>query len=133
MNTRCRGKHGRLSRGVDNPTEDEEQKALVKWMTLKNILFYHIPNGGYRSKSEAARFKALGVQAGVPDICIPMPKKGYSGLYIELKRRKGGKLSEEQVVWLSLLGACNYQAVVAYGWDEAREYIEEYLNDYISV
>lgn len=133
MSTKCKRMRGRLSLGVNVPTEDEEQKALVQWLRLNDILFYHIPNGGYRSKSEAARFQALGVQAGVPDICIPMPQKGYAGLYIELKRRKGGKLSDAQKRWLILLESCNYLAVVAYGWDEARNYVEEYLNDHLPV
>ena len=58
------------------PTEDEEQIALMKWAAVMSgrypelRLMYHIPNGGARSKPEAARFKAMGVKKGVPDICI---------------------------------------------------------------
>lgn len=55
---------------------------------------YHVPNGGKRSKSEAARFRAMGVKAGVPDMIAP-----YNGLYIELKRQRGGTVSAAQKQW----------------------------------
>ena len=44
-----------------------------------------MPNGGKRNPAEAARFKAMGVKAGVPDLCLPVPMNGYAGLYIEMK------------------------------------------------
>lgn len=61
---------------------------------------YHIPNGGKRGKVEAIHFKAEGVKAGVPDICLPVPRGEWHGLYIELKRREGGRVSPEQTKWL---------------------------------
>ena len=27
----------------------------------------------------------MGVKAGVPDLCLPVPMNGYAGLYIEMK------------------------------------------------
>lgn len=33
-----------------------------------DLVFFHVPNGGKRSKSEAGRFKAMGVLAGVADL-----------------------------------------------------------------
>jgi hypothetical protein len=59
---------------------------------MKDIVFCHIPNGGYRTKAEAGIFKAMGVQSGAPDLVIWM--KGET-LQIELKARKG-KLSDAQ-------------------------------------
>ena len=47
---------------------------------------FHIPNGGFRNKREAAKFKAIGVISGVPDLCLIW--KGLSH-YIELKTPKG--------------------------------------------
>lgn len=60
-----------------NPTEAVEQAALFRWAVLQPPesgirLMMHIPNGGYRKPSEAARFRALGVRAGVPDILLPV-------------------------------------------------------------
>lgn len=55
-------------------------------------MFFHIPNGGRRSRVEAAIFKSLGVKAGMPDICILDTGEAY---FIELKARKG-RLSDAQ-------------------------------------
>lgn len=115
------------------PTEDTEQMHLFEWAAWickqypELDLMHHIPNGGKRSKSEAARFKALGVKAGVPDIFLPCAQGGYHGLYIELKRTKGGKLSAAQKEWIDALRGQGYKVIVCYGFDEAREVIISYL------
>lgn len=115
------------------PTEDTEQAHIFAWAAWASgkypelDLMHHIPNGGKRSKSEAARFKAQGVKAGVPDIFLPCARGGYHGLYIELKRTKGGKLSAAQKEWIDALRGQDYKVIVCYGFDEAREVIINYL------
>jgi hypothetical protein len=95
-------------------TEVCEQIRVATWLAKKRIVFYHIPNGGYRRFEEAVKLKNMGVAAGVPDICIPIARKGYHGLYIELKRESGGKLSEAQRYWGEVLMA------EGYAWHEAK-------------
>lgn len=115
------------------PTEDTEQAHIFAWAAWASgkypelDLMHHIPNGGKRSKSEAARFKAQGVKAGVPDIFLPCARGSYHGLYIELKRTKGGKLSAAQKEWIDALRGQGYKVIVCYGFDEAREVIINYL------
>lgn len=115
------------------PTEDTEHAHIFAWAAWASgkypelDLMHHIPNGGKRSKSEAARFKAQGVKAGVPDIFLPCARGGYHGLYIELKRTKGGKLSAAQKEWIDALRGQDYKVIVCYGFDEAREVIISYL------
>ena len=93
----------------NTPTEDVEQTQLFAWANFARgkypelTLMYHVPNGGKRSKAEAVRFKAQGVKAGVPDICLPVPRGKYHGLYIELKRVKGGRVSAAQEEYISAL------------------------------
>lgn len=89
-------------------------------------LLYHIPNGGRRDRAEAARLKAEGVKAGVPDLCLPVARGGWHGLYIELKV-PGNRPTQNQREWLEQLRGQGYAAVVCYGFDEARRAIEEYL------
>lgn len=114
--------------------EDEEQKIIFEWAALMESnypalrLMYHVPNGGKRSITEAKRFKAQGVKAGVPDIALPYPNGKYHGLYIELKAI-GGKLSENQKQWLALLSTVGYKAVCCYGAEEAIGAIKTYLNE----
>lgn len=115
------------------PNEDEEQMALFEWARLQCgrwpelALMHHIPNGGKRSKTEAARFKEMGVKAGVPDIFLPAAKGGHHGLYIELKRQRGGKVSERQKEWAEALSKQGYRVIICHGWPAAAEAILEYL------
>lgn len=73
--------------------EDYIQFQCAQWLRENDILFFHVPNGGNRSKSEGARFKAMGVLAGVPDLVILLPNAVT--LFIELKTKKGS-LSKAQ-------------------------------------
>lgn len=117
------------------PTEGTEQATLFSWAKMVSHkrpelrLLYHIPNGGHRSKSEAARFKAEGVKPGVPDLCLPVARGPYHGLYIELKRQKGGKVSDAQKEWIAALTTQGYLAEVCYGWKDAAALIEDYLDE----
>lgn len=123
----------KLARTSAAPTEAQEQESLFRWAAYNRVkypeleLMYHVPNGGGRNLIEAAHLKAQGVKPGVPDICLPVPNIKYTALYIELKRRKGGKVSDAQRGWITALNRVGCRAVVCHGWDEAREEIERYL------
>src|SRR5699024_2367061 len=65
-------------------------------------LMYHVPNEGKRSARQGARMRAEGLRAGVPDICLPVPRGGYSALYIELKAGRN-KPTDDQLAWLAAL------------------------------
>jgi len=116
------------------PTEHEEQAALFRWLAFvgatvcpEALLAFAIPNAAKRSMALAAMMKAEGMKAGVPDVCLPVPRHGRHGLYIEMKRRKGGKESDEQKYWRICLNGMGYRAVVCRGYDEARAVFSEYL------
>lgn len=109
------------------PTEDYEQIKAATYLTKNNILFYHIPNGGKRHMLEAIKFKRMGVKAGVPDICIPIARGCYHGLYIELKRSVGGVVSTNQTWWLAELKRQGYAVYVAQGADDLIQYVHTYL------
>ena len=117
------------------PTESQEQQSLFLWAAYLRgkfpelDLLYHIPNGGKRGKGEGGRFKAEGVKAGVPDICLPVARGGYHGLYIELKRQKGSRLHETQKEWLESLTKQGYYTAVCHGWQMAADVIEKYLTE----
>lgn len=76
---------------------------------------------------EAARLRAQGVKSGVPDLCLPVARGGNHGLYIELKRQRGGRISEEQVRWIDGLLEQGYAAAICKGWQEAASAIIDYL------
>jgi hypothetical protein len=114
--------------------ESEKQTALFEWAALAKgkypelDLLYHVPNGGSRNKIEAGRLQAQGVKAGVPDLCLPVPRGEYHSLYIELKRIKGGSASAEQEQWIDFLRGQGYAAEICKGWMQAKELIEGYLD-----
>lgn len=113
-------------------SESEEQQALFQWAEMMSrrynelTLLYHIPNGGARCKGTAGRLKAEGVKSGVPDICLPVAKGKYHGLYIELKVGTN-KPSPNQVRWIDALLEQKYQAKICYGWQEAAAVISNYM------
>ena len=115
------------------PTEGVEQATLFSWAQMRTYwypeltLMFHIPNGGKRSKAEAGRFRAEGVKSGVPDICLPVARRGCHGLYIELKRVKGSHISREQLQWMDALARQGYQCAICKGWEMARDVIIDYL------
>ena len=120
--------------------EEQEQTAVFRWARMQEgvhpelALLHHIPNGGARSKATAGRLKAEGVKAGIPDICLPVPKNGYGALYIELKVSENkalgvrkGRVSDCQAAMLKSLSDYGNRAVVCYGAEEAIRAIKEYI------
>lgn len=113
------------------PTEHLEQITLIAWYrrTYKNELLIAIPNGGKRHIKTALAMKQEGTSKGFPDLFLPVPNNQFYGLFIEMKRQKGGTVSKEQKAWLEYLNSVGYQATVCKGFIEAKEVIECYLKD----
>lgn len=105
------------------PSEHEEQVAFVQWFRRKYapVRMFAIPNGGFRTRSTAARLKSEGVMRGIPDLFIPK-----WSLWIEMKRTKGGRLSPDQVNWKNYLEEIGHTVLVAYGAQNAMELIDEF-------
>lgn len=124
------------------PLESVEQQRLILWADHKRIgadtvgsFLFAIPNGGSRAKttarfsSEAFRMKREGIRPGVPDLMLAVPKQGYAGLFIEMKRavKSLSRVSPEQKIWHKRLSDIGYMVIVAYGAKEAMSAICEYL------
>ena len=115
------------------PTESAEQTWLFQWIAYAQgahpelRLCFHIPNEGRRDPRTGHNLKVHGMRPGVPDIMLPVARGIYHGLFIELKRRKYGRVSEEQAVWIDRLNRVGYRAVVCAGWEAARDEILRYL------
>ena len=114
------------------PTEAQEQMTLFSWAAMQSgkypelNLLYHVPNGGSRHKAEAGRLRAEGVKAGVPDLCLPVARGQYHGLYIELKAGEN-TTTKKQKEWLEYLRQQGYYTAICYGWQPAAQLIEQYL------
>ncbi len=106
----------------ETPSEHAEQREFVSWFRKRHrgVRIIAIPNGGQRSIATAARLKAEGVMAGVPDLFIPAWR-----VWIEMKREKGGCVSADQKDWLAYLTECGYRCFVARGAEDAKRQIIE--------
>lgn len=112
--------------------EGQEQAALMREIELRYPevfeLIYHVPNGGHRVKAVAAKLKAQGVKAGIPDLVLPMARGGYFGLYIEFKATvEPAPVSTSQKGCLRRLNAQGYLAIVCRGHFDAMEQLRAYL------
>ncbi len=112
--------------------EHQEQAALMQYaelMAQKDArweMLFSIPNGGKRHIVTAQRLKKEGAKAGIPDLMLAVPCGCYSGLFLEMKSKKG-RLTETQEDWTRRLEKWGYKVAVCYGWIEAKETIEKYL------
>lgn len=107
--------------------ETEEQESLVQYLKFRGLKFSAIPNGMYtKSWAVKRKNKREGVNSGVPDMLVILPKKL---LFIELKREKGGTVSPEQKEWIEKLNGIGNQieAIVSRGCGEAIDKIEKEL------
>lgn len=94
-----------------------------------------IPNGGLRHPKVAALLKLAGVRAGAPDVLVAIPIRWSSdselfscpGLFIEMKRKTGGRVSEDQHRVHKALRGQGYQVEVCEGARKAFEVFEAYL------
>lgn len=115
-----------------NSSEQDEQEAVMKWAAHHTgrypelELLFHIPNGGKRDKFVAFQLKRAGVKAGVPDLCLPVARDGYHGLFIELKYGRN-TTTTKQDGWLEQLHEQGYMAVTCWGWQEAVDVLKDYL------
>ena len=112
--------------------EHDEECALFEWARMNEgfypelRLLHAIPNGGWRHKATAARLKREGVKPGVPDVCLPVARHGWHGLYIEMKVGYN-KPTDNQEQWLRDLELQGYMTEVCYDWQNAANIIEAYL------
>lgn len=115
--------------------EYQEQKKLFQWSQQPQVrgqypclkLLFHIKNEERNATPAAVAIdRAAGVKKGVPDLCLPVPRSGYHGLYIEMKA-PNGRTSPEQDWWLEELRGQGYRTAVCYCWEDGAAVLLGYL------
>lgn len=121
-------------------SESQEQQAVMQWFRLQ-YPEYHliaIPNGqwiagmGKRKYALINKYKKEGMTSGVSDLFLCVARKGYHGLWLEMKDR-GSTFATVSVVqrsWMLNMKLAGYLAKWAAGFEQAKEIIEEYLNNH---
>lgn len=108
-------------------TEAQEQAAVVDFCALWGIEIVHVPNEGKRTLANGRQLARMGLRKGFPDLFIPIARKGYHGMFIELKRDIHCKATEHQQRWIKYLNEQGYYAVICYGADDAIQQIGKYF------
>lgn len=108
------------------PLEHAEQKGFVNWFRdrFPSVLIFAVPNGDHRAITTAKRLKAEGVVAGIPDLYIPA-----WNLWVEMKRREGGRLSEDQRSIIAHLESVGHHVIVGKGAEDASRQVLTFLQN----
>ena len=103
--------------------ERDLQTAVFQWRDMQLGVYpelaflYASLNGQYA----AGHRTEPGLTSGVPDLHLPLPRRGYHGLWIELKAGKN-KPSASQTRRLDWLNANGHYAVCI--WDDLQQVID---------
>ena len=131
----------RMTRKFLIPTENQEQRALVKWLSLHPVLkdyFYKNNNEGKRTEAQTWNLKLMGLRPGVSDLLIPYPSRTglYAGLWLEVKRNMNyppsARKSEtwvRQQEWIDRMKTVGYDGYFCYGFEDGIKIIERYLKE----
>ncbi len=125
------------SKAVKVPSEAQEQRALVKWISYHPIVrdyFCKNNNEGKRTSLQGFNLKLMGLRAGVSDLLLYYPTNRFHGLFLEVKRNRKYSKSEmltetwiAQQEFIKRVQGVGYAAEVCYGFDDGKRIIEEYL------
>lgn len=102
----------------------------LKMWPVESESMFHIINesGGSGSSYYGEELNKQGRKKGVPDWPVMVPRGGYHGLFVEIKRENGGSISKEQKAFFTRHLALGYQCIFAYGYKAALVAIKEYLD-----
>lgn len=107
----------------DSNAEAARQAAIVEYVRLvaPEIIIWAVPNGGLRTKSEAARLKWTGVLAGVLDLTLALPAGGCA--FWETKTPRG-RLSADQLAFIARIEALGHIWAIVRDIDDARRELQ---------
>jgi hypothetical protein len=121
-------------RKVRNHPEQTEQVKLVRWLRGKGLMFSSLNNSFYGlTAGQMAKAKAQGLNPGVPDLMVVIPYENSLLcsriiLFIEMKAAHG-RATPEQTQWILALNNIYTKARICKEFEEAKAFVEEYLNN----
>lgn len=126
------GKRPAPARAPKRHPESELQRTCVQYFRLQYpkhaLMLFAVPNGGGRSRIEAAIMKAEGVTAGVSDLILLESRGGWGALCIEMKTRsKKSKQRESQEEWQAATEAAGNRYEVCRSFEEFKSVIDDYM------
>lgn len=120
-------------------SENQEQRALVKWIRMQPHLrefIVKLNNEGKRTEAQGWHLKLMGMCPGASDLFLAYPTRQHAGAWIEVKRNKKYTPSEmaspswvAEMKFQERMRRIGYATCVAYGWEMGKAFIEQYLDD----
>lgn len=103
---------------MNAPKEHKEQRAVLGWLRKRGYFVYAIPN-----HKEMRIYD--GAVSGLPDLQISL--EGGKVIWIEMKRTKGGRLSQKQVEIHAYLKSIGHIVILGYGAKDAVAKLKPHL------
>lgn len=105
-------------------------KSICDYLDCKypNVFYFHPHNESKRSPYERFLIKVMRLRPGIPDLLIPLPKKGKNGMAVEFKI-KPNKLTKNQLKIINILNSYNWNVIICYSFEEAKIHIDKYLEE----
>jgi len=100
------------------PKEHKEQRAVLTWFRNRGYFIYAIPN--HKGQREYD-----GAISGMPDLQVVL--QGGKVIWIEMKRTKGGVLSDKQKLVHAHLRRLGHVVIVGLGGKDAVEQFKEMM------
>ena len=118
-------------RHADHP-ESRLQRDCVAWFRLQYPkhapMLFAVPNGGGRSRIEAAIMKSEGVTAGVADLILLEARGGFGSLCIEMKTgSSSSRQSASQKEWQRQAETNGNRYVVCRTFEQFRATVNDYM------
>jgi len=116
-------------------SEHDEQVALFDWAMVYQTevpelaFMFAIPNQGGKGHSAMIRGRKMvkeGLKSGVPDIFLAVARGKFHGMFVEMKV-KGGRVTENQKIWLNGLTLEGYVCAVCFSFEQAQDAILDYI------
>lgn len=112
--------------------ESKMQSACVRYFRYAYPQYSHmlfsVPNGVATTETQGRILKAEGMLAGVSDLLFLVARKGFHGLCIEMKDRKGIQ-RETQKEWQAKVEQQGYKYIIVRSFDQFQQEMQEYLDE----
>lgn len=109
-------------RTVANYGESQFQRAVVRYLRLRNVFCFSIPNGVHLTTIQSKIAVAEGLLHGVSDLIVLIPNKAT---FIEIKNPNGkGKQSENQKEFQKKVESLGFEYLIWDNWDKVEQFVK---------
>ena len=103
--------------------ESQFQRAIVKYLRLRNIFCFSVPNGVHLTTIQSRIAVAEGLLHGVSDLIVLTPNKVT---FAEVKNPNGkGRQSDNQKEFQKKVESLGFEYTIWDSWDKVEQFVEK--------